>query len=149
MSEKTEEKYRGFRHIWLYAKDWYMKDDDPWKDLRKIVSKEVAMQEEAVTEGNVFDVVIDVALIAIQQSGNVDHTLRSIFSSLFSRNKYHREDPFHEPEDYVLLELLSVIRLAKIIDDDGKVLINLGEPDPDILPLSETAKAESSEENPG
>ena len=84
MSEKTEEKYSAFRHVWLYAKDWYVKDEDLWKDLRKIVSREVAMQEENVTDGNIIDVVIGVALFALKQSGNVDHTLRCVFSSLFS-----------------------------------------------------------------
>ena len=142
MSEKTEEKYSAFRHVWLYAKDWYVKDEDLWKDLRKIVSREVAMQEENVTDGNIIDVVIGVALFALKQSGNVDHTLRCVFSSLFSGIKHHMEDSFHEPEEYILLELLSVIRLAKTTDDDGEVLINIGEPDPDLLPLSEGAKAE-------
>jgi len=107
------EELQPFRHVWLYAKDWYEQGDDPWKDLKKIISMETAMmREESVTDELVIDVVVNIVLIAMAQSGNTDHTLRRIYSSLFPGIKHPREDEFHNPQDHVLLELLKVILMC-------------------------------------
>lgn len=115
-----------YRHIFLYAKNWYKKTDTI-EDMKKLVSEYTGVPLEHV-------LVEDIILVL---SHILDNYPRYSKPSTFIRrlleherfSKWGKEDK--TMRDHIISVSLSIIAFT----DVGEIPFELGDPDPDVLPL--------------
>jgi hypothetical protein len=119
-----EENYD--RHIYLYAKHWY-KVTDRYNDLKIIVAKRCGLDAEHVSKEDIIQVILPIVEKYVKLSEFVINLLPS--------NTRFRDNL--TIEDNLLNECLITLSLTEIKDSSGNYLpgMNIGDPDPNILPL--------------
>lgn len=120
------------RHIVLYAKGQYHRSLDVMTDMRHLVAKYTFCNFQDVTDKDVLAVVSDVVIPLIlggHCGGDPERLIKQLLSDLLN---IATRGNFLTTAD-VVAGLLSPLRTMKIKEGD-KVLINLGEPDFNILP---------------
>lgn len=126
------DKLYGGRHILLYAKGHYFQSQDLMADLRRLVASYTAQEYAGVTEKDVFTVVCDIAIPLILKNGNPKLRIEEILTDLLSEARLGN---VLNTSDFVS-SLLSFLVQAKVKDGDT-VILELGEPDFNILPPSQ------------
>lgn len=114
------------RHFYLYAKGRY-EQGDTMKDLKKIASNYCGLERIRTEEIPVFlnsEVYPEVAKNENTFSDFWRGCAPSTYKGMDDEGYYVR----------VIRKMLSILNLTKVREGDT-ILINLGEPDPDILPL--------------
>ena len=125
-------------HIYLYAKGHY-KETDTIEDLKKIIAERCAFNAEDVSVRDIQSILTSIAIKNILKSHNPEHFLEDFIISIDPKNMW-RLVTNQKIEDYdfnlaVIEKCLSVIRHARVKDDDGNRILELDEPDRNILPL--------------
>lgn len=113
------------RHFYLYAKMHYQRTST-MKDLKKILCKYTGLSK--VSDKDVFSFVFDLAKLHMkpyQWSEAIEHTFFPMF--MFKKGT--------TAKSRFLDKMISVLSLTKVVDNKGNKVLNLGKPDPDILPL--------------
>lgn len=143
-------KVNGYQHVFLYAKHWYKRSDDVFADLKKILEHRNGVEAKHISNGVVVSSLAGIARDIISESPNtneftefvndvhpancwkIGYTLKSRFPN--------SPDALDEEYDYykaVVYKILSMISMITVLDDDGNVILDIGEPDENILPLRE------------
>jgi len=119
-------------HIYLYAKHHYERNDIK-EDLRRIVAHQVGVP--TVSDRHVLLFVLDLAFKHIQSS----HAFRCFMEQTLPERRWRIGTD--ENDDLLTIYLrscLSVLMLTEVKD------LDIGEPDPDVLPLAENSKMETA-----
>lgn len=123
-------------HIYLYAKYHYQVSGDIIDDLKVIIGERCCIDSEHVTKRNIIDVLVSVVLDQILTHCNAKHRLMDFFDGIDPNNVWKVGGTVEESYDLgVIRKCLSVLRLTKV-----KHIPNLGDPDPNLLPLSINAR---------
>lgn len=112
------------RHFYLYAKGHYHRSDDMKFDLACIV-KAYAGVDYASME----DILTLLNSEVYPQVAKNENTFWAFWKGCAPRYEfveYHRR---------VMVKMLSILAMVATLDDEGNTILNLGEPDPNILPL--------------
>ena len=117
---------QDYRHVWLYAKGHYERDDC-LEDLKIIIAERCLLYPEHVSTEEVFNV-----LLTITQEHMQKHLYVPMLLEVFGLRKLFPNKP-HEMEDGIRLLLSNISTIS--VRDKGEILIDLGKPDPKILPL--------------
>ncbi len=118
-----------WHHIWLYAKGWYLTSDDIVEDLKVLVGHHSAMDTKFLSTSDIIRVLCDIAIPLMMRDQNIaTDRLRGIFLRLIQS--------YSDPTTRIVRELLSFIAREQV-EKDGITLTALGNPDPNLLPLSD------------
>jgi hypothetical protein len=132
MSSDSDEKLADYNHVLLYAKLHYKRSDNIKRDLSIILQHRSCLTEP--DESWVWGCMIDCLFKYVPA-----HTIeRELFSNMF-REEYGYGRPSEVTSmNNVLGIMLNLMSRLSVKDGDGNWLpgLNLGEPDPNILPLS-------------
>lgn len=125
------EQLQDWRHIWLYAKEHY-KRGFMMEDLKILIGHHAALEPKRVSENDILSVMCEI-VYPYFTSGNVEYKLQTLLKDLILTSQGTKR-----PLDVgcVVARLLSVIQLVKT-RRGGKEIINLGEPDFNLLPEPE------------
>ena len=124
------------RHFYLYAKGHYKRSEDLLDDLKHIAAAYCGMSVEQYRDS---DLIILLGKEVFQYIKN-ENVFIDMLKELHPDSL--RSNFFMEGEPYIIrlmAQFLKFLVFAKIRDGDH-VIINLGEADPEILPLSESEK---------
>jgi hypothetical protein len=126
-----ESKVVEWHDLWLYAKNWYGKSDRPIDDLKRIIGRDTGTDPRYVTNSDVLQVVYEVAApyLVVQPTSS----LQSFFIVLARLLNISRWGDPITVED-VIEVLLHALWTVRTHDEEGNVLLNLGEPDYTLLP---------------
>jgi len=142
----------SYRHVVMYAKDHYV-HTDLLKDLGIILGKRSNIDPEYYYDRHPMQIVnqlLPAAYEAIGNSGNPEYYFTKFIEDSAPENNWkvggvcthnvfgQRLNNGKEPEPYstrVIRSILSIFRNMAVIKG-GERVIELGDPDPSILPLS-------------
>lgn len=124
------EELQDWRHIWLYAKGHY-KRGDLMKDLKVLIGHHAALMPEHVSDEDILIVLCENAIPYLTTEGNVDYRMRKFFEDLIFAT-HHENRPLTVAD--IAQKLLSVLSIVRVMDDEGRAVINLGEADYELLP---------------
>lgn len=132
------------RHIILYSKGWYTRSANVVDDMRVLVAERCGLEREHVSDADLWHV-----LVGCLERHCDRRDMQDILDELFRKGvheatrdnplMYGRFDPSCPVARAVYLVLRSLGRIRVLVDGVAKV--ELGEPDPSILPLSRTSTA--------
>ncbi|HUO78325.1 MAG TPA: hypothetical protein VMU21_12195 [Thermodesulfovibrionales bacterium] len=111
-----------WRHFLLYAKNYYLKTETI-SDLLKILSHETGLDPRSVKLWDVYEVL----------AGRFVKYTRGDQKKDFFMRMFSEGDSVKIGD--VVLQLLAALSVQKVRDGET-VLIDLGEPDPSVLPLN-------------
>lgn len=127
MRKKSKELFHG-RHFVFYARGKYSVNN-PMEDLKRLVADYSDWDFESVTDWDVFRHVCNIVIPLLLESENpqkeIERLLGSFLTKVLNGVKLNTED--------IVIKLFSFLTRVKTMDGD-KVIINLGEPDYNILP---------------
>lgn len=126
-------------HIYLYAKGHY-KESHLIEDLQKIFGRRNALDPEYISTEGIMQMLLATVHPHISNSYHFIGFVLDLSPS--NRWKFNHKDEYVF-EHAVIRKCLSILRMTQIIDENNKVLIELDDPDPDILPLSKNAQAKT------
>ena len=126
-------KLQPFRHLYLYAKGRYVTSDDVLDDLYTLLSNETMIDVEDMGIGDVFAILAQVCY---------PHLTNYNFGKLiFGINEltaeYIMSKGTTSVKDRTIESMLSIVRQVPVLDDKKNAIMNLGEADPNILPLKD------------
>ena len=134
MKPKTQspDKIADFNHLILYAKYWYQRGN-VIEDVKKILAERCAIDQ--VSDSDMWSMMV-MALIAYVP----EHRLDDYLTKLFVPRQDEKTGLFVWFTDICPLEravknVLSELCFLSVQDDEGEILLNLGKPNPKILPL--------------
>lgn len=122
-----EQELDEYRHFILYAKGHYARSSNCMDDLRTIQADYSGVRTEYLSDGMVYSMISDIFLKYCPQ-----RRVAEIFDEMFRwLRSVSRKDMVQ-----LMLGKLSVVPVMK----DGEKILHLGDPDPQVLPLSEAAE---------
>jgi hypothetical protein len=125
--QKGGETMNSHTHYYLYAKGHYEKND-LWDDLKAIQAAWCGIEAEYIDESDISNVLLPLVFKHIKEGGNPEFMFIDFINRLDEHNACGAPDrPFPER---LIQDCLSVLRY---VTAEG---LNLGEADPNILPLS-------------
>ena len=130
-----------FNHVLLYAKGHY-KQDNIIDDLKKIYAKRSAINPEDMSLSDVCEL----SLNALEKyaPNKVSHVIEDLFKNSI-RLFYDKKEYSNEFYLTIILQsILSKLRYILIVKNE-KIILNLGEPDKNILPLVDHKEEEKQE----
>jgi len=122
------------RHVYLYAKSHY-RETDTIKDLQQIFAERNGMDPKYILPGDIARMLISMAYPLINTLWEFKEFVFDLDPNKYwklSRNKY----TFFGA---VIGRCLSILAMTEVIKDE-KVIMDLGKPDPTILPLKREGK---------
>ncbi len=123
-------------HIYLYAKGHYEKDD-LIEDMKKIIGERCGIEAEHVTVGNILHVLLSIAYLYV-----IDlYHFRDFILDLHPVNYWKLDRTNYDFEHAVIHKCLSILAMTQVKEGD-EVLIELDDPDPNILPLTKHTNKE-------
>ena len=128
-----------YNHLILYAKGWYQRSSDVIGDVKKILGHRCAIDSEHMSNRDVWEQLVDVFLQYCKSEYDIRWLLLDIFKPqanekgplVFWTNTASFERVIH-----LILGHLGNVTVIEA----GLEILHLGEPDPNILPLSKEAK---------
>jgi len=136
-----------YRHFYLYAKGWY-KRTNTFDDLRKLVSEFSGISIEHIRKNDVLVVLGNVMKeVMAMQNITGQQLIESLHSQLYHRQLLldigmtkdivtaESESSVHFAAEFIVDTYLSIISTCSIVSTDRKTRLDLGMPDPMILPL--------------
>lgn len=124
-----------FNHLILYAKNWYKRSDNMLDDVRKIMAHRCAMDVKYMSDHDVWQCCVN-ALVEHATPNEMERFLGVLFQPDWEKDK---PLSFFEPVcslKQAVRKILSILNFLMVVDG-GKVVLELGKPDPAILPLCE------------
>jgi len=129
-------------HVLLYAKHHYQ-TGNLWEDLAKILAERNALDPNHITPQLIFENIVHITLDYIKiNARQVANLLMDIQPSnwwMFSEKRSINVD-ISEYDFYkaAVIKCLSLLAITTVYDKvTGETLIEIDDPDPSILPLSE------------
>jgi hypothetical protein len=126
----VEKKVNPNTHLFLYAKYQYQRGNI-WNDLKKIVGKKLLIYSYLVSDIDVVNVLLEVAINQIILMGEPKDPFLDFIVHLHPENRWeiggNSEESFNMG---VIRKCLSILKHTEL-----KYISDLGKPDPDILPL--------------
>lgn len=126
-------------HIYLYAKGWYKKNNTI-EDLGKIIEKRNLLDQPS--KYDIYVILLGIVLDKMIDSPGTKDKMHTFFADI-SPDRFFLFDeyPMKRKEDYnfydaVINKCVCELATASVYDADGNTLLELDEPDPNILPLS-------------
>jgi len=122
------------RHIYLYAKGHY-KHTDTIKDLQQIFSARNGIDSEYIRTKDMARVLLSIVYPHIESKHQFIEFILALHPNEFW--KCWLESPKqHDFFEAVIGKCMSILAMTTVFDiESGKTIMNLGEPDPTILPL--------------
>ena len=117
--------------IILYAKGHFNEEGDLMEDLRVLVGDYVGIPPGHVSVRDILVVLSDIAIPFLLADPSSKWRLSELLLSLAEEGSPVR---LATPSDFVARKLLEILRGVKV-RDMGNVLINLADPNPDLLPV--------------
>jgi len=117
------------RHIFLYAKGHYA-HSDVITDLKILIGRRNALEPKYVSVNDIMTVLLEITLPHVNKS-----QMKNFIMDLAPGRKFlfYNGDKYSFNES-VIHQCLCVLALTKVCDH-GNILMDLGDPDPSILPL--------------
>ena len=124
------------RHIYLYAKRHYEMSNNVWSDLAKIMADRYLLPVESITHEDIMSMLLLVTVPHLLDTKQDSATSVINFLQNLLPNRAFLVSLFNNPsyERRVVSWCLSTLHYVDT-QLNGVVVINLGEPDPNILPL--------------
>ncbi|HLD96502.1 MAG TPA: hypothetical protein VI794_02190 [Patescibacteria group bacterium] len=116
--------------IILYAKGRFNEEGGLMEDLRVLVGNYTATLPEHVSTGDILRVLSDIAIPFLLAGSNPEWRLSDLLLSLAEYPPARHSTP----AEFVARELLRILLGVKVRDGE-RVLINLDDPNPDLLPV--------------
>lgn len=127
-----------YRHFYLYAKHHYKHSDDIIEDLKHILGQYVGSDIKYLHATDIANKLLEITGPHIRES---QHHLEAFISDIFHQADLYRGKLFgpQMPVETVDLirAMLSILEFTCVYDDQKKVILELGEPDPKVLPIAE------------
>ena len=117
--------------IILYAKGRFNEEGGLMEDLRVLVGNYTATLPEHVSTGDILRVLSDIAIPFLLADPSSKWRLSELLLSLAEEGLPVRRTT---PSELVARKLLGILRGVKV-RDMGNVLVNLADPNPDLLPV--------------
>jgi hypothetical protein len=114
-------KQAQWRHFFLYGKNRYRKTET-MGDLKKILSHETGVSLAEVRPADVYEILLGLFL-----KHTTECEKRGMFLKMFSERESVKIGD-------MIRYLLDTLKMVKVRDGDD-ILIDLGEPDPSVLPV--------------
>jgi hypothetical protein len=126
------------RHIFLYAKGWYEKNDII-KDMKVIMGMRCGIDPIHISKENIITILTRIIWDYIRHL----HQFEDFVFDLHPGNAWKFGDPRKEKDfnERLIRKCLSILSLQKVVN----IPFELGEADPTILPLSELTKKRMEE----
>lgn len=123
-----------YRHVWLYAKYWYKRNDDIVIDLRKLVSEHAGIKEEWVSLDDCFRLIFNALIEATVISTRVgsEQFLLDMIVRLWKPLSNNIE------KLTLLQEMLTSLAMVNVLDNNKTKVIDFGVPDPAVLPVEKS-----------
>jgi len=120
-------------HVALYAKNHYLRSENQFQDLRKIIATGTAMDLECVRDWDVFTIVFNLCF-ELTEAERMRGELLDIFKRawLFPQRQMSLQT--------LTVDLLGLISIVPVLDADQNQILEIGIPDPEVLPLTNPAK---------
>lgn len=116
------------RHIFLYAKGWYERKDI-MQDLKIIVAERCGLDPKYISDLDVLRVIIGVVYPYINSANKFSYFLLECFKDFTKPSFFSKETNIPK----VTKELLRHLTTVRVVDNKGKKLLDLGEPDYKLL----------------
>jgi len=126
------------RHFILYAKHHYV-EGDLMEDLKHITGDYCMIFPEQMDNCDIYQVVLGVFLDIIPHD-RLNYYLQDMFKPRFEEGKGFAYFDDNCPIERAIKNMISALGQLPIIDADGNKLLELGVPDPEILPLKNPEK---------
>jgi len=117
-------------HVYLYAKGHYEKND-LIKDLKKIFSERNGIDPGYISIRDITHMLLSMTWPHVNDTYHFTDFILDLDPSCYW--KLSNDD--YTFGHAVILKCLSILRMTTVKDKDNKTLIELDDPDPDILPL--------------
>lgn len=131
-----------YRHVWLYAKYWYKRNDDIVIDLRKLVSEYAGIKEELVSIDDCFRLLFNALIEATVISTRVgsEQFLLDMIVRLWNPLSVNatKSDNVSEKKLTLLQEMLTSLAMVNVLDNNRTKVIDFGVPDPAVLPVEKS-----------
>jgi len=134
-----EKELDSNRHFYLYAKGHY-KETDTIKDLSIILGEYCFQDLEYIRVSDILDKLLRLAYREFIKNSNEFKFMEFMKDILPQNNWKFMNDKAQNLEETMIHKCLSVLRFAIVTDKDKNVILNLGEADSSILPLSDFTK---------
>ena len=121
-----------YNHLILYAKGWY-KHGNVIEDVRKILANRACMEPEYVSDADVWGCCLS-ALLKYSNSRQIELFLSELFKPNHDEGKPFTWFEPNCPLDRAVKRILVVL-MQLTVRGQGEQELNLGEPNPSILPL--------------
>ena len=121
------------RHFYLYAKGWYKKTDI-LQDLKVICGTYSGLDPNDIKLGDIFVVLSE----EVYKYINTLNAFMHFVDDLASISAWIYRDIPRDIEYYwirVLRRYMNILSITRVHDDEDVLILNLGDPDPKILPL--------------
>ena len=135
MTPEVKDKPVDFNHLILYAKEWYKRSPNVIVDIKKIMAHRCAMEVEHISEDDVWQCCV-MALAKYANPNQIHRYLGELFIPRFNENS--KDFKFFEPNcplERAIQNILTVLQRLICVDDSKNIILNLGHPDSNILPL--------------
>ena len=116
-----------YNHVWLYSKSHYVQTDTI-TDLRTILSKRSEINPDIFTPSRILETMANIAFPHMSQIKFVE-LLRNVPMDLSNQGNENMI------VNIIIENLLGVLATKSVLDKDNLVILNIGFPDSDILPL--------------
>ena len=143
MNTAEKEKLADYNHLILYAKGWYHKGN-VIEDVKKILGERCAI--DRVSDENMWGMVAS-ALIMYAKPQELERYIVALFNPIYGESRHDDMTGVFVwftdtcPLERAIRKALSVLGQLRVIGEDKNVILNLGEPNPKILPLSNPKKS--------
>lgn len=126
----------SYRHIYLYAKGWYQKED-VINDIKIIIGKRAGLGPKRISTSCVVEMLVELVWKSIVRSGNPPHFFGEFVNDITFKSNWWKFGAGEEApiEVAVINKCLSVLSLTEKANIEGE----LGKPDQEVLPLSKEA----------
>ena len=139
---QSPDEIADFNHLILYSKNWYQRGN-VIEDVKKILGERCALLD-SVSDENMWIMLVE-ALLAYMpdytRSYAMHEFLRNIFMPRADENG--KSLTWFEPNcplERAVKQVLTILGKLMVFTDARTVILNLGKPDPKILPLVDPYK---------
>ncbi len=117
-------------HVYLYAKGHY-KESDLVEDMKKVFGERNAIEPEHITAADITHMLLKIVSPYLK----TPHHFREFVLDLHPVNYWRLSRGTYSFDQAVIRKCLSILRMTQVKEGD-EVLIELDDPDPNILPLT-------------
>jgi hypothetical protein len=133
------------RHFYLYAKYHYRRSFNRMADLRVMWAKRCALPIDIVED----EFIVEHLLSMVYKHLDTERKFLELFKYASPdqcwKVGYHTTKLLYNYTEALAHACLSILGDTRVLSDDGIILMQLGEADPDVLPLSDERKRKLKE----